>query len=293
MSDRAGLKDVSSMDAARDEASPAERNANPSNVADSRLPRSGRFTSNLAISIYRVVGVVVFMLAWEATVRADLVEEQFLSPPSAVWASLRDLAEQGFLWGNVLATVKATAAGFASGIVVGAALGFIIGLSRPLSAFCSPFITMMNSTPRIALAPLFVLWFGIGMESRIVLVFSLVVFIILTNTIAGTESVDRDHLTLAKLNSASRLDVITRVALPSVLPWILAAMRVAFAYAIAGAVVGEMFLGQEGLGYLIVAGSGVFNVSQIFAALFVAVAIAFIADRLMALAERRLLRWRA
>ena len=123
--------------------------------------------------------------------------------------------------------------------------------------------------------------------------FSLVVFIVLTNTIAGTENIDKDHLVLAKLNSAKRRDIIFKVALPSVVPWIIAAMRVSFAYALAGAVVGEMFLGQEGLGYLITAGSGVFNVSLIFAALGMTIAIAFIVDRLMGLLEKRILRWRA
>ncbi|HEY0639998.1 MAG TPA: ABC transporter permease [Pseudonocardiaceae bacterium] len=246
-----------------------------------------------AMVVYRVLGMVAFLGAWELAVRAELVNPLFLPAPSKVAGTLVDLVRTGDLWPHVSETLQATFAGFVAGVVVGALLGFVIGLSPALSGFTSPFITMMNSMPRIALAPLFVLWVGIDIKSRILLVFSLVVFIVLTNTIAGTQSVDRDHLTLARLFSASRRQVIVKIAMPSVLPWILAAMRLSFAYALAGAVVGEMFLGQRGLGYLIVAGSGVFNISQVFAALVVTVIVAFLFDNLMAVAEKRILRWRA
>jgi len=246
----------------------------------------------LAITLYRTLAVIAFLGVWEYLARSGAINPLFLAPPTKVVESLDFLISENLLLPNVFSTMKAAFAGFLSGVAVGSSLGFLIGLNPTLNRFSAPFITMMNSTPRIALAPLFVLWFGIGITSRIVLVFSLVVFIVLTNTIAGTESIDKDHLTLAKLNSARRSDVILKVALPSVIPWIIAAMRVAFAYALAGAVVGEMFLGQDGLGYLITAGSGVFNVAQIFAALGLSVFIAFIVDRLMGVMERRVLRWR-
>lgn len=250
--------------------------------------RSGK----TAIAGYRLVGILAFLGLWEFLARSGMINQQFLTPPTGVAATLKEMISTGLLWTNVLATLKATFAGFVAGVLVGAAFGFVIGLSPSLSAFASPFITMMNSLPRIALAPLFVLWFGIGIESRIILVFSLVVFIVLTNTIAGAQSVERDHLVLAKLFRATRRDIVFKIALPSVLPWIMAAMRVSLAYAISGAVVGEMFLGQEGLGYLIVAGSGVFNISQVFAALVVVVIIAYMLDSLFRLVERRLFRWR-
>ena len=259
-------------------------------VKPKKFSLSAKGTS--AISFYRIVAITCFLAFWEVFARSSVVNPLFLAPPSKVVESIQFLLAENLLFPNVLATMKAAFAGFFLGVIVGSLVGFFIGLNPTLNRFSSPFITMMNSTPRIALAPLFVLWFGIGISSRIVLVFSLVIFIILTNTIAGTENVDKDLLILAKLNNATRKDVILKVALPSVVPWIIAAMRVAFAYALAGAVVGEMFLGQEGLGYLITAGSGVFNVAQIFAALGLSVGIAFIVDRLLGLMEKRVLRWR-
>ncbi len=261
-------------------------------TAGPREPGSARFRSTSAIWIYRVVGLVLLLGLWEAAVRLGWVNRLFLAPPSGIAVTLVQLVATGQIWPNIFETLYETVVGFAAGTIIGAVLGFIIGLSPTVTSVFGPFIAMLNATPRIALAPLFVVWFGIGEMSRIVLVFSLVVFIVLTNTIAGSQDVDRDYLTLARLLSANRWQVITKVALPSVLPWILAGMRLSFAYGLAGAVVGEMFLGQLGLGYLIVAGSGVFNIALIFASLVIVIAIAFVADALMALLERYTLRWR-
>jgi len=261
-------------------------------VAKQRPLFSGGATGSRAIAVYRVLGVVVFLGGWELITRTGLVSRFFLTPPSEIALTIIDLHNRGVLWGNVGITLYETLVGFFFGVIVGASFGFVIGLSSALNAFTGPFITMMNSVPRIALAPLFVLWFGIDSTSRIILVFTLVVFIILTNTIAGTQNVDRDHLTLARLLGASKGKLILKVVMPSVLPWIIAAMRVAFAYAIAGAVVGGMFLGQGGLGYLIIAGSGTFDISQIFAALVVVVVLAYVFDRLLWAVESYVLRWR-
>jgi len=244
------------------------------------------------MQVWRALGLLSFLLLWQTAVSYGWINPTFVPSPISVLETLWQMVVTGSLWPHLLETLQATFAGFIAGVVVGALLGFVIGLSPALSSFTSPFITMMNSVPRIALAPLFVLWVGIDIRSRILLVFSLVVFIVLTNTIAGTQNVDSDHLRLARLFGASRRQIVFKVALPSVTPWILAAMRLSFAYALSGAIVGEMFLGQRGLGYLIVAGSGVFNIAQVFAALTVAVVIAFFFDLLMARGEKMVLRWR-
>lgn len=247
--------------------------------------------SRHAIALYRIAGLLLVILIWDLALRLGLVDRLFLPSPLAVWNSLRDLAETGLLH-HVQATLTSAFAGFFLGTAVGVVLGVVLGVLPRVNEIVAPFITMMNSMPRIALAPLFVLWFGIGMKSHVALVFSLVVFIVLTNTIAGAQSVDREYVVLARLLKATRVDVIRKVVLPSTVPWIIAAMRLAWAYALAGAVVGEMFLGQEGLGYLITAGSGVFNIAQIFAALAITVVIAWFVDNGIRLAERKILRWR-
>jgi NitT/TauT family transport system permease protein len=260
--------------------------------ADDALLVSGdRQMPRALVALYRAIGSVLLLAAWELVSRAGLVGREFLPTPEEVVESLRNLAETGLL-NHVTATLSSAFAGFFLGTAVGVVLGVLLGLLPRVNEITAPFIAMMNATPRIALAPLFVLWFGIGSASHIALVFSLVVFIVLTNTIAGTQSVDKDHLILTRLLGGTRAETVRKIVIPATIPWIIAAMRLSWAYALAGAVVGEMFLGQEGLGYLISAGSGVFNIAQIFAALAITVAIAWVVDNLIRLAERRILRWR-
>jgi NitT/TauT family transport system permease protein len=264
----------------------ADAEARPADPAAVARPMS-----RYAIALYRVAGLLLIIAIWDLALRLDLVDRLFLPPPIEVWNSLRDLAQTGLL-DHVRATLTSAFVGFFLGTAVGVIAGVMLGVLPRVNEILAPFITMMNSMPRIALAPLFVLWFGIGMKSHVALVFSLVVFIVLTNTIAGAQSVDKEYVVLARLLKASRLDIIRKVVLPSTVPWIIAAMRLSWAYALAGAVVGEMFLGQEGLGYLITAGSGVFNIAQIFAALAITVVIAWFVDNGIRLAERKILRWR-
>lgn len=257
------------------------------------LVRKGRGElTKLQMAGLRAGGTIAFLALWELIVWAGLVRPIFLAPPSEIFQTIWRLADTGTLWMHIAETLRSTMVGFATGTVVGVLFGFMFGLMPRVGQVVTPFITTMNSMPRIALAPLFVLWFGIGATSKVVLVFSLVVFIVLTNTMAGTQAVEGDYLRLAKLLGARRRDIVTKIVLPSTVPWIFAAMRLSFAYALAGAVVGEMFLGQRGLGYLIVAGSGVFNISQIFAALIITVIIAYLLDNGAGVIERRILKWR-
>lgn len=256
-----------------------------------RAKKYGELTG-LQAALYRTGVIAAFFVAWELVVWFGFVRPLFLAPPSEVWTTLVELAVGGELLLHVLATLRVTFIGFVLGMAVGVIIGFSLGLMSRAGVVAAPFITMMNSMPRIALAPLFVLWFGIGATSKVVLVFSLVVFIAITNTLAGTHSVESEYIRLARLLGARRRDLVLKIVLPATVPWIFAAMRLSFAYALAGAVVGEMFLGQRGLGYLIVAGSGVFNISQIFAALIVTVFVAYILDNGGGVLERRVLRWR-
>src|SRR5262249_38113863 len=139
--------------------------------------------------------------------------------------------------------------GFCAGMAAGTISGLVIGLSQTATEILNPLVTVINSMPRIALAPLFVLWFGTGTNSAIALVVSLVFFIALTNLITGAQATERNQLTLAKLCGASRWQTIYWIVLPATVPWIIAAARLSLAYGLSAAIVSEMFLGQVGLGY--------------------------------------------
>ena len=153
-------------------------------------------------------------------------------------------------------------------------------------------MTALNSLPRVALAPLFILWFGIGLTSKVVLAFSLVVFILLVNTHAGARNVDQDLVIITRLLGATRRQLTMKVILPASIPWIFAGLRLGLAYALIGAVVGEVIVAQAGLGFLIASAAGVFNTTGVFSALIILMLIAMLLSEVMKVAERKLLRWR-
>lgn len=241
---------------------------------------------------WQLLILAAFLVTWQLMVDHHVLTELSVSKPTAIWDELVTLYRGGQIWSNVGVTLEETVLGYIAGVVVGIALGFGLAFTPRLLAVLNPFITVLNSLPRFALGPLFILWFGIGLESKVALVFSLVVFIVFTNTAAGARAVDGDVLTVSRLLGASRWDIVRKVMLPSTFPWTVAGMRLSIAYAVAGAVVGEMFASQKGIGNWIVAGSGVFNTAEIFAGLIVIAVIAAVIDLIGRLVERRVLRWR-
>lgn len=270
--------------------SPAQKKKAASNSA---TVKRARITKASWVKFGLRLGIILLLLGiWYLITAEHIVSALVLPSPSSTWDSTFGLLRSGSLVSNSGITLEAAGIGFGIGMAAGTLVGFLIGLSPFWTSVLEPFVTAFNALPRIALAPLFVLWFGIGTESGAVLVISLVLFIALTNTITGTRSIDRNYLTIVRLYGGKRSDVILKVVLPSTIPWIVAAGRLSLAYALSGAIVSEMFLGQNGLGYLIVSGSGVFNTGEVFAAVIASLIIAAVLDRVGTVAEAHLLRWR-
>ncbi len=248
--------------------------------------------SDILLNLARVGFGLLLLGIWQGALTFHWMSGLFVAGPIDSVKELIRMAFDGSLLYHSTETLRAAAVGFVLGMSVGLLFGFIIGLTPQLYEVVAPFVTVLNAMPRIALAPLFVLWFGIGTTSGVALVFSLVVFIALTNTISGTQAVDRNYLTIARLYGANRVQLVTDIVMPSTVPWIIAASRLSLAYSLSGAVVSEMFLGQRGLGYLIVAGSGYFNISMVFAAILLTLLFAWVLDLAATAIEKRFLRWR-
>jgi len=240
----------------------------------------------------RIALVVAAVATWHLVSSTKVVNPIFLPGPGPTAQAFVDGVRDGTLRDASLETLKAAFIGFCIGMTAGTLGGLVIGLSPMATAVLSPLVTVINSMPRIALAPLFVLWFGTGATSAVALVVSLVFFIALTNVIAGAQATERQLLTLAKLFGASRRQTIYWIVLPATVPWVMAAARLSLAYALSAAVVSEMFLGSVGLGFIIVSGSGFFQMASVFAAVMATVILAGVLDQLASLAERRFLHWR-
>ena len=238
------------------------------------------------------VGITVVGLALWETASGRLIKPFWISAPSAIWAQLYAWVESGDLWMHMRITLTETVAGFVLGAVSGIAFGLALGLNKRLAAVLDPFIIAFYSLPKIALAPLFILWFGVGLASKIVLATFVVFFLVFYNTYAGTLAVEQELVDVLRLMGATRWQIVRKVILPSVLLWIFTGMKISVPYALIGAVVGEMMASNKGLGYLIQASAGQYDTSGVIAALFVLMIIATGLHEILKQSERVMLRWK-
>ncbi|GAB2816981.1 NitT/TauT family transport system permease protein [Lentzea nigeriaca] len=243
----------------------------------------------------RLLLVVAWLVSWELTA-TYLIDPFFYSKPSAVAAKLADWftvgTSQGSIWEQIVVTLQEAVAGFVLGALAGVVLGILLGRSRLLADICAPFIKAANAVPRIVLASLFVIWFGLGMSSKIATAFVLVFFAVFFNAFQGAREVDRNLINNARILGASRVQVLGTIVVPSATSWILASLHSAFGFALIGAVVGEFTGADRGLGLLINHAQGTFDAAGIYAGMIVITVIALLAEWLLTLAENRLLKWR-
>ena len=246
----------------------------------------------LALIGWRLLLTVVLLLAWE--VAATTITTPFwISQPSRVFGRLVSLTTSGLLFWHVAATLQAALLGLALGGVVGVALGLALGARPRIAEIVDPLLMGLNSLPRVALAPLFIIWFGIGLPSKMILAFSLVVFPVLINTYQGVRGVDRDLVDMLRTMRASSWQIARRVTVPSTLPWIMAGLRIGLGMSLIGAVVGELVGSNRGVGYYVEAAAANFDTTGVFAGLVILMVLTIVLNELMKLIEARLFRWRA
>ena len=244
------------------------------------------------VLVARFLVVAAFLAVWQATVAIGLVDAFWISSPVLVVDELWRQLASGELFGDVAITVFEALIAF----VVSSALGVVAGLLLARSPFwdevLAPLVLALNSLPRIALAPLIILWFGIGVTAKVVTAFTLVFFILLVNTLGGAKNVDNDILTIANLMGASKHDILWKVTLPSALPWIFAGLNLGLTYSLLGVIVAEILASNHGLGYVIASSAATFNTAGVFAGLIMLAVVAWLFSALMRHIEARLLRWK-
>ena len=209
--------------------------------------------------------LAIFLAGWEAYVRWFEVSRFLLPPPSTVMdAWVRSLGSTT-IWVHTWVTVQETALGFVFAAVAGVGLGVILGKSPRLEKMLNPFIVATQVVPKVALVPLFVVWFGFGLTPKVVIAAILAFFPILVNTVLGVKSVDPGHREVLITLNASRWQTLTQLELPSALPYVLTGMEMGVVLSIIGAVVGEYLGGNVGLGNLAVKEMNSFNTTALFA----------------------------
>lgn len=239
----------------------------------------------------RAALVVVLLTLWE--VAADRwIDITFISRPSDIGERLGEWAADGTLWSNSWITIQEIVYGFVLGAGAGALAGFVLASMSLLYRVLDPFMMALYSIPKVALAPLFIVWFGIGMHMKVLLAAATVFFLVFLNTAAGVREVDRGLIDAVRLMGGDRWHIARKVVLPSSMSGVLTGLKVAIPYALIGAVIGELVASNRGLGYLINDAAAQFDTAGVFATLVVLSVIAAVLNVLVGLIGRRVNRWK-
>jgi NitT/TauT family transport system permease protein len=243
-----------------------------------------------SVALARLALIAAIFGIWEFA-SGRLFSAFWVSKPSLIAAYIWKWIVAGDFFYQMSFTFGAMLAGFALGTVLGLAAGVILSRTQFLADVLDPFLIAINGIPRVALAPLFVVWFGIDMLPKIILVFTLVFFVIFYNTYAGIKSVERRFTDLAWVMGANEKDLFAKVILPASLPHIFLGIKLSIPYALIGAIIGEFVASSAGLGWKIQMETSLYNTTGTMAGLIVMMFIVVAMNSLLAIAERRLLRW--
>lgn len=250
----------------------------------------------LAVLVWRWAILVAWLGGWEFSVRRGWLDPFFFSSPLAIAARLWEWSTEGTadgsLWFHLWVTMEEAMLGFASGSVAGVVAGIALGRNRMLADIFSVYIKVINSVPRVVLAPIFIMIFGLGLTSKVALSFVMVFFVVFSNAFQGVVEADRNLLANAHILGARGWQLTRSVVIPSAMSWIFASLHVSFGFAIVGAIVGEFVGARYGIGLLINVAKGAFDSAGMYAAIVIIMVVALAAEHAMTLVERRLARWR-
>ncbi len=239
----------------------------------------------------QIVFGIVLLVIWQAA-STWLIDPFFISSPTEVLARLWAWTRDGSIFVHIWTTLYATFLGFIIGSVAGVIGGIWLGMSPFVSRLLNPYIWAFNALPKVALAPLLILWFGLGIQSKVALAAVLVVFLVFVNTFSGVREVDRDLIDGVRLMKANRSQILMKVILPSAMSWIFVGLKSALPFALIGVIIGEMIASNKGLGYLVQRAGSEFDTAGAFAALTIIAVIAAVLNELVQAAQSRLERWK-
>ena len=241
--------------------------------------------------IRQISALVLLLAGWEAAGYAGMLNPLYLPTPTQIWSALVELFASGNIWPHMEATFTAALAGLALGIIIGVLLGVVAALVPSIAELIQPVMLLLNAVPRVILAPLFAIWLGIGLASKVAVSFSLVAVIIFFTVFTGILQVDRRLVERIVTLGGSRWDLLRHVYLPSVAAWVLGDLKVAVGFAFTGAVVGEFVASSRGLGYLLSFAQSTFNAGLMMALILLMMAVVLAIFALAGRLEKRLLRW--
>jgi NitT/TauT family transport system permease protein len=276
------------MSGALDEAAAIGGPARSAAVAAAEAAESRR--RGVVIVLRLLVGVA-FVALWHFA-SGRWIDTLLISSPEAVALRLWRWTLDGTLWDNLSVTLLATAFGFAIGCGVGFSAGLLFGRFQMVAEVFDPYITAVYSIPKIALAPLFIIWFGIGIASKVAVSAAIVFFVIFLNTYTGVREVNSIYINTTRIMGGGEVAVLRHVIIPSAAAWVITGLKVSVPYALVGTVIGEFMSSNKGIGYLIATATGLFNTASVYAGIIVLAAVGAVINAGLRQVETRVLRWR-
>jgi len=253
-------------------------------------PRSA-WAARLTHGLLALLPGLAFLIFWQWA-SGRLIKEIYVSKPTAIAARLYEIFASGEIYPHLWTTGQELVLGYVIGVTGGVVGGYALGRSPQLATIFEPYVMAFYGVPKIALAPLFVIWFGIGMWSKVALASIMVFFLVFYNVFAGVRSVDRELVNLTLVMGANQRQLTYHVFLPAAAPFVMLGMRMAIPYSVIGVIVGEFTSSTQGLGLFIHEASATYDPAGVFAGIVILLAFVMIAGALAGRLERRLLRWR-
>jgi NitT/TauT family transport system permease protein len=248
--------------------------------------------ARISLLVSQLLIAVAFLFTWQVLVTTGKLDKFFFSRPSDIATRIVTWLKTGSIWPHLFVTLEEAALAFAIGAGAGIICGFALARSPKLGALADPFIRILNALPRVVLAPIFLLWFGLGIWSKVALGVTVVFFIVFFNTHQGVRDVDKSVINNARMLGASEWQLTRHVLIPSALTWVFSSLHISVGFAVIAVVVGEYLGASRGVGYLISQAEGIFDTTGVFAGMAVLSAsvllVGFGVNRL----EKWLLRWK-
>lgn len=260
-------------------------------LADAAAPRRRMLSERAIINLLRLALLTSLLAFWQFA-SGPLIPPFFVSSPSAILSRLWAWIVNGQLFFHMSITATEAALGFLFGSCLGIAAGVLLGRREFLARLLDPFIMTIYSLPKVALAPLFILWIGIGMDMKVIFTAMIVFFLVFLNTYTGVRNVSRELISILRLMGANERQVLQRVVLPSAITWVFAGLKISVPYALIGAIVGELMASNKGLGALLVRAQGEFDTAGVFASLVAIMFLAVMSNGLVKFLERKLMPWK-
>jgi len=240
---------------------------------------------------WRLAVFLLILGAWQG-ISGPIVDSFWFSRPSLVAEYLWEITVSGQLWNDIALTFKATAIGYVFGAIAGLVLGLLIAQNESVALVLKPFVLAVYGIPRIALAPIFILWFGIALQSKVMMAAMMTFLLVFFNTYEGVRAADLDLRNVARVLGANKAQLFWHVTIPNASPWIIAGLRISIPQALVAAVVAEFIASTAGLGYRMMENTNLMDTAGTMAGIIVLMVIVVLLNSLLDHAEKYVLRWR-